>query len=421
MTSGAVIEETAVSDPMVIIMELISRAPDAVRDPYSRYRALRESAPRCRIEFETGTGYVLTSYDDCRQALRDPRMGKEGQRPHLGDDRGVAGARTLLFLDPPHHTRLRGLISRAFTPRRVEGLKPRLARFVDQLLGEIQESIGAGGEVDLIASFAFRLPVMVIGELVGVPRSDWGLLRQLTKTASSSLEMFANPEVLQVADQALAEMEAYFNALVTERRASPRDDLTSALAAAEIDGDRLSVAELVSVLVLLFGAGFQTMTDLIGLGTVALSTHPEELARLRADRSLLPSAIEELLRFDSPVHVLGRAAKEDATFADGQPIAAGEHLITLVGAANRDPAKYRQPDRLDLGRFVEADTPEPLSFAWGVHHCLGAPLARAEGQLAFGGLLERFGSISVVDDTLHWRDSHTFRGLESLRVHLTPV
>lgn len=416
-------------DPRIIAMELLMKAPATVSSPYPHYHALRAAAPRYRMEQPgQGVGWVLTTYDECRTALKNPSLDKSAQRPRMADHRGRPGARTLLFLDGPEHTRLRGLVSRVFTPKRIQVLRPRLTAFVDGLLDDITGQVGpGGGEVDIVGAFGFPLPVMVIGELVGVPPEDWPLLRRLTRTASGGLEIFAPPEVLKRSDDALGEMEEYFSDLVAKRRADPRDDLASALGQVEIDGDKLSVDELIQVIVLLFGAGFQTMTDLIGLGTHALCRDPEQLALFREHPELTQSAVEELLRFDSPVHVLGRAAFEDTTFADGTPLPAGEHVITLIGAANRDPAHYADPDRLDITRFAVPEPPEPpLSFAWGPHHCLGAQLARAEGQIAFRQLLDRFKVVELADPDideidLEWRHSSTFRGLEELRVRLVPA
>lgn len=407
--------------PGAIVMELLSKSPATVADPYEHYRVLREAAPRFRLVHPTGVGYVVTTYDDCRFALRSPALDKSAQRPQLGDSRGEGHARTLLFLDGEEHTRLRGLVSRAFTPRRVQKLHPRLAGFVDELLEPVTEAVGSGGTIDLVAMLAFPLPVMVIGELVGVPRPDWPMLRTLTRQASGGLEMFATPESLASSDEALREMEVYFTDLVRRRRADPRDDLISALAQVEVDGDVLTTEELISVVVLLFGAGFQTMTDLIGLGTLTLHRNPDQLAKVRADPALVPAAVEEMLRYDSPVHVLGRAAVQETVFPDGQPLHAGEHVITIIGAANRDPARYRDPETFDVTRFTGDAPPEaPLSFSWGPHHCLGAQLARAEGTLVFGKLLQRFSHLAVDEEALRWRRSTTFRGIEQLHVELAP-
>jgi cytochrome P450 len=214
----------------------------------------------------------------------------------------------------------------------------------------------------------------------------------------------------------MAEMSDYFDRLVESRRGRPEDDLLSALIAAEDAGDRLTHEELIANVILMFAAGFETTSNLIGNGLVALCANPGELDRLRVDRSLLPSAIDELLRFDSPVQLDARQALVDTTLPDGTPIAADETALTLLGAANRDPARFDDPDRLDVGRADNA----PLSFAWGIHHCLGAALARAEGEAVFGALLDRFGTIEVLDDPPQWRRSLTLRGLDALNVRLTP-
>jgi cytochrome P450 len=415
-------EALADKDSATLVMEILFKAPDSVKSPYSRYRALRNTAPRCRIEFPQGVAWVLTGYHDCRHALIDPNLGHAEHRPRLGDDRGVDRPRTMMFMDGPPHIRQRGLVSRAFTPKRVERLRPKIAEHVKELLDRVVEKVGpGGGEIELVDSFAFQLPVAVIGELVGVPAADWPLLRRLTRAASEALELFAGPEVLKRSDAALNEMEEYFRALIAERKARPRDDLISALVQVEQDGESLSVEEIVSVTVLLFGAGFQTATDAIGNGTIALWSHPDQLAKLRADRSLMPSAVEELLRFENPPHLLGRAVQNDTAWRDGTPLAAGENLLILLGAANHDPTVFANPEVLDLARFAGENPPEPpLSFAWGPHHCLGVQLARAELQLAFSGLLDRFREIEVVDDPLKWRASN-FRGLHSLNVHLVPA
>jgi cytochrome P450 len=270
--------------------------------------------------------------------------------------------------------------------------------------------------VELLDVLAFPLPVAVIGALVGVPVADYGWFRQRVRDGAASLELNADVEVLRRAAVALSDMSEYFDALVEVRRDDPEDDLLSALIAAEDAGDRLTHEELIANVILMFAAGFETTSNLIGNGLVALCANPAELDRLRRDRSLLPTAIDELLRYDSPVQVDGRAAMVDTTLPDGTPVAAGDTAITLLGAANRDPARFAEPDRLDVGRPDNA----PLSFGWGIHHCLGAALARAEGEAVFGALLQRFGGIEVLDDPPCWRRSLTLRGLERLHMRLTP-
>jgi hypothetical protein len=371
-----------VQDPTTLAFELLAGVPEVVVDPYPHYRALREQAPVHRLELPTGDVlWVLSRYDDCKAVLAAHDFGKDPVRSQrrsvLGDDLPpITGDRVapMLFLNPPDHTRIRGLVSRAFTPRRVEALRAH----IDELVATTLDGIGAGGsdEVDLLDVLAFPLPVAVIGELVGVPPADRARFRSLVRTASASLEINADAEIVLAADAALAEMTEYFDHLVDVRRADPQDDLLSALIAVEDGGDTIRRDELISNVILLFAAGFETTTNLIGNGVVALCTNPGELDRLRADRELLPTAVEEILRYDSPVQVDGRTALVDTTLPDGTPVAAGETAMTLLGAANRDPARFADPERFDAGRADNA----PLSFAWGIHHCLGAGLARFAGK-----------------------------------------
>lgn len=409
--------------PSTIALELLAGVPDVVVDPYPHYRALREQAPVHRVELPTGEGdvlWILTRYDDCKAVLAHHDFGKDAERTfrrsmfgeELPEPR-TRGAAPMLFLNPPDHTRIRGLVSRAFTPRRVEALRAR----IDELVAEVLDPLGAGADdVDLLEAVAFPLPVAVIGELVGVPRADQPRFRSLVRTASASLEVNAGAEVVRLADEALGEMNEYFDRLVDVRRADPQDDLLSALIAVEDDGDTIRHDELIANVILLFAAGFETTTNLIGNGVVALCSNPSALARLRADRSLLPGAVEEILRYDSPVQLDGRTALRDTELPDGTPIAAGETAITMLGAANRDPARFADPDAFDPARAENA----PLSFAWGIHHCLGAGLSRVEGQCTFGALLDRFATIEVLDDPPQWRRSLTLRGLDALRVRLAP-
>jgi cytochrome P450 len=407
--------------PTTLALELLAGVPDVVVDPYHHYKALRDKAPVHRVEMpEGGVFYVLTRYEDSKAVLAGHAFGKGDRRPSstgmFGQERPEAEdppISTMLFLDPPDHTRIRGLFSRAFTPRRIEALKPR----IDELVADMLEPLRDGGEVDLLDTFGFPVPVAVIGELVGVPAEDWPRFRTLVRNGAASLELNADMEVLTRARASLDEMGAYFDELIAERRSDPQDDLLSALIAVEEAGDRIQHDELVANVILLFAAGFETTTNLIGNGMVALLRHPDALARLRADRSLLAPAVEEILRYDSPVQLDGRAALTDAALPDGTAVAKDEFVITLLGAANRDPARFDDPDRFDIGRTDNA----PLSFSWGIHHCLGANLARAEGYSAFGALLDTFADVELLDDPPAWRRSLTLRGLDRLRVRLTPA
>jgi cytochrome P450 len=248
----------------------------------------------------------------------------------------------------------------------------------------------------------------VIGELVGVPAEDRAGLQPKVRAAARGIEPVLTEEEIGVALDAMVELGTYFEAFLAERRREPRDDLMSALAEASEDNDQLTDEEILSTAILLFSAGFETTTNLLGNGLLALLTHPEQLADWRAHPEIAPSAIEELLRFDSPVQFNLRAALEPAELA-GQPLERGDRIVVLQGAANRDPEEFDRPDELDLRRSPNT----PLSFGWGIHHCIGAALARLEGEIAFNALLSRFDSIELLDEEPQWRPGFTLRGLQS--------
>lgn len=405
---------TAAVEADALLLELVT-TPEGRADPYPRYARLRTEAPVHQSMFGF---WALTRYDDCQQVLRHPGVGKDfsGAADHLGlsAEQAAEQARfrndrtNMLTTDPPDHTRLRGLATRAFTPRTVESLRPRIVALVDELLDAIA---AADGEVDVMDALAFPLPVTVIGEMLGVPREDRAGLRPLVRALTAVLELAVSPDDLRAATEADITLDTYFLELVAERRAHPQDDLLSQLIQAEDEGDRLTEEELISTTVLLFAAGFETTTHLIGNGLQALLAHPDQLERLRADRSLLRPAVEELLRYDSPVQIAARTAYEDLT-VDGRHIPAGSVVLALLGAANRDPSKFTDPERLDLGRSEAA----PISFGSGIHFCLGAALARLEGQVVFDRLLSRFRTMELVGGPPTVRDSLTLRGLVDLKV-----
>ena len=409
---------TAVStvEPDALLLELIA-TPEGRADPYPRYAALRERAPVHRSAFGIWT---LTDYDDCQLLLRHPGVGKDfsSAMNSLGltdadreaQDRFRNDRSNMLVTDPPDHTRLRGLVTRAFTPRTVEKLRPRIIALVDELL----DGFGPG-ETEVMDALAFPLPVTVIGDMLGVPAEDRPLLRPLVRSVTAILELAVSPEALAEAADADAKLGYYFADLVAERRAHPRDDLLTKLIEAEDKGDQLTEHELISTVILLFAAGFETTTHLIGNGLLALLRNPGELARLRADRSLVRSGVEELLRYDSPVQIAARTTYEELPVG-GQTIAAGSLVLAMLGAANRDPARFHDPERLDVGR----DEGAPMSFGGGIHFCLGAALARLEGQIVIDRLLDRFGTMELVGGPPTVRDSLTLRGLTDLRVHFAP-
>jgi cytochrome P450 len=374
-------------------------------DPYPRYDRLREISPLVRAE---DGALVVTRHADCATVVRDGRLG------HMPTEMlgfiGLADwaehpALRLLFtsmltLNPPDHTRLRRLVSSTFTARRVQALRPAVESMVGDLLDDL------GGEADFVPAFAFPLPVNVIGELLGVPAGDRAQFQTLIGDWSQVLEVLS-PEILEKADPAAAAVRAYLADLVTERRRKPADDLISALVAAEEQGDRLTEDELLTMAALLFAAGFETTTNLLSNGLVALLANPGQRPALFADPAV---AVEELLRYDTSVQIVVRVVYEDIELG-GVPVAAGERVVAYLGAGNRDPERFTDPNRLDLARRDNA----PLSFGGGIHYCLGAPLARLEAQIAFPALLRRFPSLALAGEPVR-RDSLTIRGFTALPI-----
>ena len=384
------------------------------QDPYSAHARLREQRPVTPVIMPDGTSaWLVTGYAEARAALADPRLRKNmpGRRPEP-DSIFTALEMHMLNSDPPDHERLRRLVNKAFTARRVERLRPRITAITTRLLDDMSTLEGRA-EVDLLASFAFPLPITVICELLGVPVADRDDFRAWSATAVSDT---APPELSRAHATALI---SYITALLAVKRREPADDLLSALIAARDDGDGLSENELVSMAFLLLVAGHETTVNLIGSGVLALLLNPAELARLRADPALIGGAVEELLRHVNPVNNATFRRAAETVEIGGVRISRGDLVLVALSAANRDPARFGDPDRLDLGR----DSSGHLAFGHGIHHCLGAPLARLEAQIALAGLLARFGSIrlAVPPNSLRWRPSTLIHGLESLPVRLFPV
>ncbi len=386
--------------------------PGFIADPYSFYRRLREEAP----VFRTGQGFwLLSRHDDVASSLRDKRFGKDfagTMRRRYGED--VMGepamanlSHMMLVVDPPDHTRLRGLVAKAFTARRIADMRPRIRQLVDQQLDRVADK----GAMDVILDLAHRLPVIVICDMLGIPEEHRGAFLAGSNVGGRILDPVAmTREELDRANLATGMASTYFDQLCDLRRREPRDDLTTELVRAEEAGDRLTPAELRANIGLLFGAGHETTTNLIGNGLLALHRAPEQWQRLKDDPSLVAGAVEELLRFDSSVQMTARVTNEEVEMA-GVTLPAGSAVIMLLGSANRDPAHYPDPDRLDVGR----QNVRPISFGGGIHHCLGAQLARLEAELVFTALIERLPTLELPDrDRPDWRRNFTLRGLNKL-------
>jgi cytochrome P450 len=379
-------------------------------NPYPIYRFLRESSP----VWKAPNGFwVLTAHADCVSVLRDNRFGHGNPNarvsPQFENEPIIRQlTQTMLLVDPPSHTRLRGLVAKAFTARRMEELRPRIEAIVDELIDAV---IDQGG-MDVRRDFAHKLPVTVICDMLGIPDQDRGVFLNDSNVRGRILDpVELTREELDLANASSQKSAAYFKTLFDYRRANPGDDLTTALLAAREADDRLTDEEALANIGLLFGAGHETTTNLICNGVLALHRNPEQLAKLRADPSLIPNAVEELLRYDSPVQLTGRRALEDIEFR-GEHIAAGEQVITLLGAANHDPAAFTgDPDVLDVARpGVRA-----LSFGGGIHHCIGAQLARIEGEIAFRHLIQRLPEMRLVDpENVEWKPTVTLRGVVAL-------
>ena len=370
-------------------------------NPYDLYERLRhkDSVHRMRLT----NAWALTEYEDAQTVLLDHK------RFSSGDNKlEYAPYRTILDLDPPDHTRLRSLISKAFTPRSVSELGPRAQQIVDELLDGIADK----DKFDLISDFAFPLPVIVIAEMLGIPAEDRDRFNVWSNDIALAVEPVLSEEEIGRIERSSDELVEYFEGIIEQRRQRPQDDLLSALLAAKEEGDKLSHEELLGTLMLLLVAGNETTRSLIGNGMLALLRNPSQLQRLRDNPDLLDTAIDELLRYDSPVQFIIRVVLEDMEFR-GKQLRAGQRIFVLVGAANRDPSVFAEPDVLDIARKEKSH----ISFGRGIHHCLGSPLALLEARIAFASLIERFASIRLVS-VPEYRDQIVLRGVEDLWVEV---
>lgn len=381
--------------------------PGFRRDPYPTYARLRESGPVCPIALPSGLrAWLINGFDEAWDLLADERLAKDVRRfAHLRDTRLPPELNLhMLNLDPPEHTRLRRLVSKAFTPRRVEGLRPR----VEQIAAELLDAMAARDGGDLIEMYAFPLPITVICELLGVPehgRDDFRRWSNVIVTGYAAREQL--PE-------AVDGLISYTRGLLADKRAAPADDLLSALIAVRDEDDRLSEDELIAMTFLLLLAGHETTVNLIAGGVFHLLNNPDQLAMLRGDPGLLPSAVEELLRYDGPVEIATTRITREPVEVAGMTIPAGEPVLVGLAGVDRDSSRFSDPDRLDVTR----DDSQHVAFGRGIHYCLGAPLARLEGQVAIGALLRRFPNLAlaVPPGDLAWRPGLILRGLAELPV-----
>ncbi len=363
--------------------------------------------------------WVITGYDEAKTILRnrafavpmvtaDVATGNPGLAATLTQVKEVF-ARFLFNLNPPDHGRIRGLVGGFFSTKSINSLKPRIQTISERLLDAAQ----GRHAIDLVADFASPLLIMVITEMLGLPMADYDRFRRLSHDASRIVEPLNAPDSVERVLAAVTELRNYFSAFVVRRHASARNEALSALIAALEQGERLSEEELLANLILLFIAGHETTTNLICNGTLALLRNPEELAKLRSDPALIPSGIEELLRYESPIQLVGRSAAQTIQ-VNGRRFRAGEAVVVMLGAANRDPIRFAAPDRLDLTRTGN----DHLAFGAGIHHCPGANLARLIGEIAIATLLSRSPNLALEGAQPRWRGNLAVRGLESLRVAL---
>lgn len=415
MTQHAPITAAVAFDPSLSLFQLLE--PDVHADPYPFYRRLREQAPVVWDPFMHT--WIVTRYDDVLEVLHhfsadrtpDPEKMAALGLPSLGPVADLM-ARQMLFLDAPDHTRLRKLCMSAFTPRRVDAMEAKVHAIAHQL---IDDHIAAG-QMELIADFAEPFPAIVTAGLLGVPLEDHRQLKEWSATFAEMLGNFQhNPDRIHGVLKCVDDMTGYFRDAVREQEREPRDGLIRSLMDAEVDGQRLSEEEVIANTIVTMVGGQETTTNLIGNGLLTLTRNPDTLAQLRDHPEIIQSAVEELLRFETPSQHTARIARADREIG-GKLIRKGEAVMAIMAAANRDPARFADPDTLDLTR----DDNRHLAFGWAAHFCFGAALARMEARIAYTALLGRLADVHVTAETLHWRTNSGLRGLKALPIAFTP-
>ncbi len=384
-------------------------SPAFREDPYPYYERFRGPTPLLRVG---ETIWFALGHADVTTMLRHPNLSTDESHAATEAERAAEDPnrpRSLLFMDPPDHTRLRGLVARAFTPRRIDELRATTQAIATELVDAIA---AMAGPVDLVQAFAYPLPVRVICALLGVPPEDEAMFTDWSRGIARSVDpsVLRTPAIEATIEDARANLRRYLGDLLAARRRQPGDDLLSALAAVDVEGDRITPREVVGLAQLLLVAGHETTVNLIGNGTLALLRNPEQLALLRRSPELVGPAVDEFLRFDGPVQITQRVVTQDMTVV-GCPVKRGDEIMLVLGAANRDPSAFPNPHKLDVTR----DARRHVGFGGGIHHCLGAALARMEGQIAFATLLDRFLHLELAG-TPERRPTFTLRGLETLPV-----
>jgi pimeloyl-[acyl-carrier protein] synthase len=412
----------AVGSPILLSWEKLTTgvsynllSPKVQADPYPVYREMRSKDP---VHWsELARAWFLTQYAETVSVLKDSRFSVDGTQQKSNERMGYKldersplrriNKRWMLFVDPPDHTRLRGLVNRAFTPKAVEGLRPKIQELVDGLIDQVQ----ARGHMDIVHDLGDPLPAKVLAYLLGLPAEDSAVLKPWADVVGMGIDPILAPDVVARINAVILEAGAYFEYHIEQRRKNPTDDLLSTLISVEEQGERLSSDELLSLLFLFLAAGTETTTNLTCNGLYTILRHPDQLDRLRKDPSLIESAIEEFLRFETPVQVTGRVALEDVEVG-GKMIRKGHPVGLLLGAANRDPGQFPDPDRLDIGRTPNRHD----AFSFGIHFCVGAPLGRAEAAIAIGTVLRRLPNLRLQSETPQWRPTMNNRGLQTLPV-----
>jgi pimeloyl-[acyl-carrier protein] synthase len=384
--------------------------PEFYFNPYATYHRLQAQDP---VHLSSMGAWIITSYADVAIALRDPRLSSKPSeissysRHQEGNSLIASLINDILFFrDPPDHTRLRRLIGKVFNTRVVERMRPHIQKITNKLINELEE-----GKLDIIADFAKPLPVEIISHILGIPSEDRSQLKQWSHWLGYIFDPMKASEVSQQLTQSIIEFREYLTQLIAKRQQKPEHDLITALIHARDEQDKLSGEELLVTCMLLFASGEETTVNLIGNGVLSLLHHPDQLEELRQNPSLIQNAVEELLRYESPLQISGRTAIENIEIG-GKLIKKGLPVFIALGAANRDPAQFNNPDKLDLNRIDS----KHFAFGDGIHYCMGAALARTQGQIAINTLIQRLPNLRLQTDKLEWRENIFLRGLKSLPV-----